>query len=256
MKTKLNTIIAVTALAVAVLGSTPLGHAAARLVLPKDSVGSGQLKANAVTGVKVKNGTLTAAKFKKGQLPVGPQGPKGDPGAQGPKGDPGAQGPKGDPGAQGLQGDPGTQGPKGDPGAQGAKGDTGAQGLQGIQGLPGTARAYGSVSKSGSLDRSKNVAGITHPQPGTYCITLAGGINATQTGLITTPNYKDDDTTLNPLSYVHKQAIVEWNSGGCADGVLEVLTGYQTASTAGSPDGDVRALTNVAADEAFFFVVP
>ncbi|WP_306541993.1 head fiber protein [Acidaminococcus intestini] len=35
---------------------------------------------------------------------VGPQGPKGDPGAQGPKGekgDPGAQGPKGDTGAAG-----------------------------------------------------------------------------------------------------------------------------------------------------------
>jgi hypothetical protein len=46
-----------------------------------------------VTGPKVKNGSLTAADFKAGQLPAGPQGPKGDPGAQGPngaKGDPGA----------------------------------------------------------------------------------------------------------------------------------------------------------------------
>ena len=47
---------------------------------------------------------------------VGPQGPKGDPGAQGPKGE------KGDPGAQGPKGE------KGDPGAQGPKGDTGAAG--------------------------------------------------------------------------------------------------------------------------------
>jgi collagen triple helix repeat protein len=120
MKTKLNTIIAVTALAVAVLGATPLGHAATRFVLPKSSVGATQLKKNAVTGAKVKNGTLTAAKFKKGQLPAGPQGPKGDPGAQGPKGDkgdPGAQGPKGDTGAQGIQGIQGIQGVKGDSGA-------------------------------------------------------------------------------------------------------------------------------------------
>jgi hypothetical protein len=78
-------------------------------VLPKDSVGTVQLKKkavtgaklgkSAVTGAKVKNGTLMAADFKAGQLPAGPQGPKGDPGIQGPKGDPGVTGPKGDPGA-------------------------------------------------------------------------------------------------------------------------------------------------------------
>ena len=124
MKTKLNTIIAVTALAVAVLGATPIGHAAAKFVLPANSVGAGQLKNNAVsgkkiaknaiTGAKVKNGTLTAAKFQAGQLPAGPQGPKGDTGAQGAKGDPGAQGLKGDQGSQGIQG---VKGDKGDPGA-------------------------------------------------------------------------------------------------------------------------------------------
>jgi Collagen triple helix repeat (20 copies) len=118
VKTKLNTIIAVTALAVAVLGATPIGHAAAKFVLPTNSVGAGQLKNNAVsgkkiaknaiTGAKVKNGTLTAAKFQAGQLPAGPQGTKGDPGAQGPKGDQGIQG---------IQGNQGQKGDKGDPGA-------------------------------------------------------------------------------------------------------------------------------------------
>lgn len=93
---KTATIIAITALAVAVLFATPLGQAASGLVLPKNSVGAAQLRQSAVTGLKVKNGTLTAADFKAGQLPKGapgPQGPKGDPGA------PGQQGPKGDPGA-------------------------------------------------------------------------------------------------------------------------------------------------------------
>jgi hypothetical protein len=71
-------------------------------VLPKNSVGTAQLKKtavtaaklkeNAVTGKKVKNATLMATDFKPGQLPAGPQGPKGDPGPQGPKGDPGALG--------------------------------------------------------------------------------------------------------------------------------------------------------------------
>jgi hypothetical protein len=88
---KLNTVVAVTALAVAVLGATPLGHAAGRLILPKGSVGAAQLKKNAVTGLKVKDGSLMAADFGPGQLPAGQPGAKGDPGAPGPKGD------KGDP---------------------------------------------------------------------------------------------------------------------------------------------------------------
>jgi hypothetical protein len=88
---KISIALAATALLVSVLFATPLGQAASRLVLPKNSVGSAQIKKNAVTGPKVKNGSLLAADFKAGQLPRGPQGPKGDPGPQGPKGDPGAQ---------------------------------------------------------------------------------------------------------------------------------------------------------------------
>ena len=47
-KSKLTTIVAVTALVVAVFGGTPLGQAAGRLVLPKNSVGAAQLKKSAV----------------------------------------------------------------------------------------------------------------------------------------------------------------------------------------------------------------
>jgi hypothetical protein len=78
------------------------GVSYAASVLPKNSVGSPQLRKravtgaklgkNAVTGAKVRNGSLFAADFKSGQLPVGPQGPKGAPGPAGPKGDPGATG--------------------------------------------------------------------------------------------------------------------------------------------------------------------
>jgi hypothetical protein len=90
---KITTALAVTALAVAVLGSTPLGHAAGTL-LPRSSVGTPQLKTNAVnaakirkdsvTGAKVLNGSLTAADFKAGSLPAGPKGEKGDKGDPGP----------------------------------------------------------------------------------------------------------------------------------------------------------------------------
>src|SRR5215475_4483450 len=83
---KTPTIIATTALVVAVLAATPVGQAAGRFALGKSSVGTAQLKKNAVTGAKVKNHSLLAADFKAGQIPAGPQGP------QGPKGDKGAAG--------------------------------------------------------------------------------------------------------------------------------------------------------------------
>ena len=160
-KSKLTTIVAVTALVVAVFGATPLGQAAGRLVLPKNSVGAAQLKKsavsgkklaanavtgaklapNAVTGAKVADGTLLAADFQPGQLPHGPQGPKGDRGLQGPKGDPGIQGPKGDQGIQGVQGI------QGYPGAKGTKGDTGTPGVSGVERVfgPSTNIAVGTV---------------------------------------------------------------------------------------------------------------
>jgi hypothetical protein len=58
---KTPTILAITALAVAVLAATPIGQAAGRLVLPINSVGSAQIKKNAVTSPKVKNNSLTGA---------------------------------------------------------------------------------------------------------------------------------------------------------------------------------------------------
>ena len=100
-KHKLSMVVATTALVVAVFGSTPLGEAA-RMILPKGSVGTVQLKRNAVTGLKVMNGSLMAADFKAGQLPAGPQGAQGENGEKGDKGDPGAQGATGDTGSPGV----------------------------------------------------------------------------------------------------------------------------------------------------------
>jgi hypothetical protein len=65
------------ALAVALLGATPLGEAAGELVLPRDSVGTLQLRDGAVTGPKVKDRSLLARDFRPGQLPQGPPGPPG-----------------------------------------------------------------------------------------------------------------------------------------------------------------------------------
>ena len=109
LKSKAPTILSAAALVVAAFGSTPLGHAAGSLVLGKNSVGTAQLKKDAVTGPKVKNGSLSAADFKPGTLPPGPAGPKGD------------TGPKGDAGAPGAKGDKGDRGPAGPSGISGYK---------------------------------------------------------------------------------------------------------------------------------------
>ena len=75
------------------------------LSVPRNSVGSAQLKrgavahsdirANAVTALNIKNGTLLSRDFKRGQLPRGPAGPGGPGGPAGPTGPAGPQGPAG-----------------------------------------------------------------------------------------------------------------------------------------------------------------
>jgi hypothetical protein len=54
--------------------------------LPVNSVGAKQLKSNAVTEAKVKDGSLLGKDFKAGQLPAGATGPPGSAGAAGPAG--------------------------------------------------------------------------------------------------------------------------------------------------------------------------
>jgi hypothetical protein len=90
-------VVACIALMVA-LGGT--GYAAIRL--PRNSVGSAQIKTggvkrpdlgrNAVDSSKVAPSSLAASDFAPGQLPQGPPGPGGPPGPQGPAGPAGAAG--------------------------------------------------------------------------------------------------------------------------------------------------------------------
>ena len=54
--------------------------------VPVNSIGTAQLRANAVVSSKVTDGSLLATDFKPGQLPSGPPGPKGDTGEPGPPG--------------------------------------------------------------------------------------------------------------------------------------------------------------------------
>ncbi|MBK5111658.1 MAG: collagen-like protein [Thermoleophilia bacterium] len=71
------------------------------------SVGKKQLKGNSVNSNKVKNFSLQANDFKKGQIPSGPTGPVGLPGEDGQMGATGATGFTGVTGPQGDKGNPG-----------------------------------------------------------------------------------------------------------------------------------------------------
>jgi hypothetical protein len=81
-------VVALLALFVAMGG---VGYAAFKL--PKNSVGTKQIKDGAVTAKKVRLGSLVVRDFRAGQLPAGPQGLKGDKGDKGDKGIQGDRGP-------------------------------------------------------------------------------------------------------------------------------------------------------------------
>lgn len=73
------------------------GVSYAAVTLPRNSVGSRQLRNGAVTGAKVKDGSLSAKELSSQvrsaiRGAAGPQGPQGPQGAQGAKGDPGPPG--------------------------------------------------------------------------------------------------------------------------------------------------------------------
>ena len=87
-------VVAMLALFIAMVGTSY-----AAIKLPANSVGSKQIKANAVVSSKIKDGSLTRKDFAASQLPAGAQGLQGLPGLTGAAGAPGAQGAQGPEGA-------------------------------------------------------------------------------------------------------------------------------------------------------------
>jgi hypothetical protein len=83
-------VVACLALLVSLTGTSV---AAVSQLVPRNSVGTPQLKSNAVNSSKVRNGSLLRADFRRGQIPAGPTGPPGPAGAAGAAGPAGPAGP-------------------------------------------------------------------------------------------------------------------------------------------------------------------
>lgn len=100
--------------------------------LRNGSVLGAKIADNAITGAKVRDGSLEAADFKAGQLPEGPRGPAG------------------------------------------------ATGATGAAGAAGTALAYASITTDPSLNTtfSSGVVGVTRPVTGVYCIELDASLQS------------------------------------------------------------------------------
>jgi hypothetical protein len=112
------------------------GMAYAATALPRNSVGSAQIRDGAVGSSDVHDYSLLKRDFKPGQLPAGPTG------ATGPAGPAGPEGPQG---PQGATGPAGATGPVGPAGPRGLTGATGPQGPAGPQGATGPSNGYQAV---------------------------------------------------------------------------------------------------------------
>jgi hypothetical protein len=141
------------------LGGT--SYAAAKL--PRNSVGSTQIKAKAVTEKKLSSGVQRKLnRTVQGSAGAsGPQGPAGAPGAVGATGETGAQG------ETGPRGVTGAQGPQGPQGGKGEKGDVGP--TIGAVGGPNI-----TVTLGGAAFIDLPGAHLTLPKPGKVLVMASG----------------------------------------------------------------------------------
>ena len=160
------------------------GVSYAAITLPKNSVGARQIKKDAVNSAKVKNHSLRAVDFKRGQLPAGREGPRGENGPQGPEGPRGENGPQGPGGRRGEKGPPGPEGPRGE------KGNTGSPGEAG-QSVTSQSLSVGNSNCQDGGAQFTSASGLTYacngaPATRLWAVVDSGGAIRSQSGGITT----------------------------------------------------------------------
>jgi hypothetical protein len=116
--------------------------------------------------------------------------------------------------------------------------------------------AYGKVDAGGGLTNGRNVTGVSRPDVGVYCITLAAGIDPAAAVLLVTPDNQQNGT--NPGA--ESVSVVEWDSqvDGCPAGTLEVNTFVYDGDDIDNDGGTANSAGDdlIVNNEAFSFAVP
>jgi hypothetical protein len=218
---QLPIVLSATALAIAMFGSTPVGHAVGSRVSP---FAAHAKKADYAANAGALSGIKASRLPKAGQLvPLGQNGKF--PASVGLGGSAGTQGPKGD------KGEPGAPGPAGPKGANGAKGATGPVGPPGVAGDRGPAGPPGPSGIGGWQYLSKELI-VGSDRPGTWQVYCPNGKRALGGGV--SPLYP-----AAALEHVLESAptdggtgweAVVWNdSGSSTDWFVWVICAYVTS---------------------------
>jgi hypothetical protein len=116
--------------------------------------------------------------------------------------------------------------------------------------------AYGRVDAGGGLTNARNVTGVSRPDVGVYCITLAAGIDPATAVLLVTSDSQQNGTS--PAA--ENVSVVEWDSqvDGCPAATLEVNTFVYDGDPIDDDSGGANTPGDdlVANNEAFSFAVP
>jgi hypothetical protein len=144
------------------------GTAWAATTLPKNSVGSKQIKKGAVTAEKLSESAKSAM--------AGPRGAEGARGPEGPRGADGQRGERGEKGDTGAQGDRGETGAKGESGPKGEKGDKGEKGEKGETGAAATT-LFAQVNEDGTLNTGGATVTTVKAAKGVYLVNFGREIS-------------------------------------------------------------------------------
>jgi hypothetical protein len=192
------------------------GVSYAAVTLPRNSVGARQISNGAVTGTKVRDGSLSAKDFSSTLL-------SSLKAAKSTGGTPGQAGPKGDPGA------------KGDAGTPGAKGDAGPRGVSAWDSIPSGQTVTGAFE----YDSAASAAGdfrtyVTLPARAPVPLTAAAVNFATDGSAVTTDDDASCDGSLaSPDAPAGKVCIYLNNTASDGSGMAArpTLHGEQSAFT-------------------------
>jgi hypothetical protein len=193
------------------------GASYAALKLPANSIGTVQIRSNAVNSAKVQDGSLLGKDFKAGELPAGRPGANGQPGA---------------------------------PGSAGTNGTNGLDGTARAYAYVDPSTCTGAQATC-TTTRSKSVSAVVHMQTGIYCV---GVTNISSSGALAMAGV---ETNRSDTPYGNASAMTDSSGTGglCPAGQFLVRT-QRIPDTGQVVNGFVNTDASDSDRIAFWFAVP